>query len=362
MRMGARAATLALIIAACTSSPAASPAASPSVTPTPTVAAASPTAAALPAGTFENKVLGYRITLPLPYRLSRSLIFRGQPELLGQDLYTTTTEAQDRAACLKDAGDIPSIPSSSTDGGLLIVWAFRNAAGLSAADWVRPRGEATHHTIEPVTVAGLEAVRLVQQGETQIYVIRAFDRMYELSPTVWPSQIPLGTIAATFFTFVPPPFPTPTPSPALSPRDAAAALATTLAAAFAARDADAVARLMSSCRIGVGAVVGGASTGGALNRSVALFVQALRDRFAANDLAVSVDPSVQPRTSRGGQFFVRSDWREIDRTIRIELELNERDGQWLWTGATHYYPSLGPGSCIPYRSPWISPTPGGPCS
>jgi len=358
MTTAARVATVALLIAACTSSPAVSPAASPSVTPTATVAAASPTAAGPPPGTFENKVLGYRITLPLTYRLANSSIYRGQPELLGQDTYTTTTEAQDRAECLKDGGDMPSLSA----GALLIVWAYRNPARLSPADWVRRRPEATLHTVEPDTVNGLDAVRLVQQGETQMYVIRATDRMYELSPTLWPSQHPLATIAASFAPVEAQSFPTPTPAPSESPREAAGTSARTLAAAFAARDAEAVAGLMPSCRFAFSSIVG-ATPGGIVNRSIVLFTDALRTRFAAGDLRVAVDPAVQIDTGRGGlSLFVRSSWIELDRTTAVDLFLREIDGRWLWTEALHHYQSLDPRSCIPYRSPWITPTPGGPCS
>ena len=340
------------------SGPVAAPAGSPSATETATSAAASatppptPGASQLPPGTFENRTLGYRITLPSNYRLVRSQTVRGQTELLGQDIYTTTTEAEARAECLHDLGDTPS-PSAAAS---LIVWAYRNVAGHSAVEWARSRPEATLHTVEPATFGGLEAARLVQQSETQIVVIRANDRMYELSPQLWPSQQPLATIAASFAAIAPGPFPTPTPSG--SPRDAAGILGRALATAFAARDADGVARALEGrCWIGVGAVVGGQSTGGVLNRSVPLFLSALRDRFAAGDLAVTVDPTVQVRTDGGGDhYFVRSDWRDPDRTTRIDMELAEIDGQWLWVGATHYYPSLGPGNCIPYRSPWVSPT------
>jgi hypothetical protein len=340
----------------------------PSATPTATVAAsASAPPAAVPSaratqvapGTFENKVLGYRITLPVNYRLARSVVIRGQPELLGLDDFTTTTEAQEKAACMQDRGDIPT----ASDGEGLGMWAYRNVGGVGPAEWVRSRPESTHRTIEPATVGGYEAVRLVQQGEVQLFVIRANDRMYVLSPSLWPTQQPLATIAQSFVAIAPAPFPTPTPVPSLAPRDAAAAYVRDLAAAFAAKDADAVGRLIGArCWIGVGAVVGGSSTGGALNRSVALFVAGLRDRFAAGDLTVTVDPLVQVRTDRGGAFFAVSQWKEPDRTVRIDLDLAELDGQWLWIGATHYYPALIGRGCIPYRSPWVSPsTPAGQC-
>ena len=364
-RSSARLATLAFLCSACTSTPVASPAGSPAATQTATAAAASPTTGAsqLPPGTFENRTLGYRITFPLSYRLSRSQIVRGQPELVGQDIYTFATEAEVRADCMQDRGDIPT----PLDAAFLLVSAYLNPRGVSAREWIVSRPEGNLRTTHPWTINGKDAVSLTgpPQNDTAMYVISANDRMYVLMPTMWPNQHPLDSIAQSFTAIAPQPFPTPSSAPSESPREAAGALSRTLGAAFAARDADAVARSFGSrCWIGVSPVITGAHTGGGvLNRAVALFVPALRDRFAAGDLAVTVDPAVQVRNDAGGDhYFVRSDWREPDRTTPIDLELAEIDGQWRWTGATHYYPSLGPGSCIPYRSPWVSPTPAGRCS
>ena len=66
-----------------------SPTASPSTPP-------APTASPLAPGTFENNVLGYRITLPVRYRLGGSRITPGQPPSLGSDTYTPQTEQQER--------------------------------------------------------------------------------------------------------------------------------------------------------------------------------------------------------------------------------------------------------------------------
>ena len=116
---------------------------------------------------------------------------------------------------------------------------------------------------------------------------------------------------------------------------------------------------MEECRISVSPVIDGAaglpnSGGGGLGRSVALFTQALRDRFAAGDLSVTVASNVELDANKA--YFVRSEWKEPDRTVRIDLVLRLQDGQWRWTEARHYYSraDLGSPPCIPYRSPWIS--------
>ncbi len=351
-------ALLSLLIAAC----APAPAAGVSVSPVPSATAAPPTATQAPSPSpsqartlGENPILGYRITLPGTYRAGRSAIFTDRPEMLGQDMYTFDTEAQERAECLRDAGDIPS-PSA---GALLLVIVYRNVAGASPVDWARRRPENIHHSAEPATINGLPAAKLVQLGGTVAYVIAANDRMYEISPTMLPSQHPLDAIAGSFRAIAPSAFPTATPASSVSPRDAAAEMARSLAAAFAAKDADAIARLITpSCWLGFGATVNGTPTGGAVNRAVANFMPALRERFASNDLTVKVDQTLQVDPRSGTPYFVRSQWIESDRTTAIDLWLSEVDGAWRWTGAMHYYDRSVETGCIPYRSPWITPTPG----
>ena len=135
-----------------------------------------------------------------------------------------------------------------------------------------------------------------------------------------------------------------------------AELGAALAKAFAAKDVDAIARLMPDCSIAAGHLVDGQLLGShGLNRSVALFTRALRDRFAAGDLTVTVDPAVQFRSQNGGEYFVGSQWREPDRTIPIDLIFSENEGRWRWGLSLHYYTQAQViNGRIPYRSPWVS--------
>jgi hypothetical protein len=352
---------LAPLLTACTAAPAAVTTPTPSATIASTSAAkpsqsAAATATPQPSAALgENPTLGYRITLPGTYRLSRSLIVTGQPETLGSDTYTFTTQAQERAECEQDRGDI----GSPSDGAYLIVAVYHDLTGASPVDWARSRPQNSHSTADATTINGLPAAKLLQRGETMAYVVAANDRMYEISPTMWPSQHPLDAIAGSFRALAPGPFPTPPPAPAVSARDAAAEMARSLAAAFSAKDADAVARLITpNCWLGFGATVGGMNTGGAVNRAVANFIPALRQRFAAGDLTVTVDPALQVDPRVGSAYVLRSRWIESDRTTSIDLHLGEFDGSWRWFGAMHYYDGYAANSCIPYRSPWITPTPG----
>jgi hypothetical protein len=176
--------------------------------------------------------------------------------------------------------------------------------------------------------------------------------MYVLSHLNAPSSQRLADIAASFRAIPPLPFPT-APPPQIA-RDAASNLGLRLSQAFAAKDASAVAGLMTDCRIGAGENIGGRPLGTeGISRPSAAFITALGDRFAKGDLTVTVNPEVQVQAG-SGQFFVRSEWKEPDRTTPIDLFLRELDGRWQWTSAIHYYPSVVGSGCIPYRSPWVA--------
>jgi hypothetical protein len=324
----------------------------PSTTPSasPSGAASSPSASpALPPGTFENRILGYRITLPIAYRLAGSSINAGQPEHLGSEQFSVSSLAEARADCLSETG---GGLASLVKGELVDVSVKANVRGLSVVPWAAGSAWGSLHTVEAVTVGGYEAARLVQQGIANTYVISANNRMYVLSHLNSPSSQRLADIAASFRALPPLPFPT-APPPQIA-RDAANTLGQRLAQAFAAKDATAVAGLMTDCRIGASANIGGATLGSeGLSRSSAAFITALRDRFAKGDLTVTVNPEVQVHAV-GDQFFVRSEWKEPDRTTPIDLLFLALDGRWQWTSAIHYYPTLVGSGCIPYRSPWVT--------
>ncbi len=362
---------VAFVLSACTPTTNSQPTGTtPAVFPTSTVnASASATLRQTDSSVvYENPFLGYRIALPQTYRrlTARYLTAGSGPGgLLGTDAYTLLTEQQEREECLQDQGDLP--PASANLG--LFVEAYRVDPAVTAIDWASTPREsgaqplAMHRTIQQLAVPGFDAIKLVADNasaDTQVVVIHAGDWTYVISPTMWPSPHRLEDIAGTFATIAHQPVPTPSPTPAPDvARAAASALAASIGAAFTARDATAVASLMEECRISVSPVIdGGAglpnSGGGGLGRSVALFTRALRDRFAAGDLSVTVASNVE--LDANSAYFVRSEWKEPDRTVRIDLILRPQDGQWRWTEARHYYSraDLGNPPCIPYRSPWVS--------
>ena len=310
-----------------------------------------PTVVSSPATTprFDNAVLGYSITLPSAYRLFVSSINAGQSEQLGSDAFSVRPVAEVRADCLSN--ESPGI-GSDLKHEFVTVAVIGSVRGLSAVLWATSSPYGRLHTVEAVTIGGYEAARLVQQGVADAYVISANERMYVVTHNNAPSSQRLADIAGSFRALPPPPFPT--APPAQIARDAASNLGQRLAQAFAAKDATAVAGLMTDCRISASENVGGRPLGTeGMSRSSAAFITDLRDRFAKGDLAVTVDPTVQVQAVTG-QFFVRSDWKEPDRTTPIDLFFRELDGRWQWTSAIHYYPSLVGSGCIPYRSPWTA--------
>ena len=323
----------------------ASPAASPSLTP-------APTASPLPPGTFENAVLGYRMTFPQGYRRGGARILTGSGLVLGDDTYTPQTEQQARERCLSDSGDVGFLSYARAD---VTVRVFRNASGLSAQQWATtpeaPGGQPLSHfqRVEPTLINGQEAVRLVEdnaRAATTAFLISSRGRIYLLSSVVMPLEgASLEDIAKTFVAIAPAPFPTPTAT--IPPRDAATDTAQKLAAAFAARNADAVGRLMSDCWLFVSPLINGQPAGGVQYRSVTLFTQGLRDRFAAGDLDVTLDQTLRTNPRSPETFFVRSVWKDRGRSSVIDLYLNQADGRSIWFSAE-------PQDGWPCRRPWVS--------
>ena len=172
------------------------------------------------------------------------------------------------------------------------------------------------------------------------------------APTTAATTTPTPTIAAATIS--------PVASATATPRD----LADALAKAFASKDADAVGRLLlTRTAVPFSAVVEPVQPGDpdrgtccVATTSVVSFVNELRGKFADSSLTVAVDPQLQPTPANGGPgFFVSSDWREADRTTKIDLYLRDMGGGWLWVDALHHYPrSAATGVCIVhYRPPWV---------
>lgn len=308
--------------------------ASPSASPS---RSASPSAAA---GAFENAQLGYRVTLPPPWRHSDCLstVIANNPVNLGQDLFTVLTEQQEYAS-----------PPSGTNPGAAWQWATDvavdgNPDRLSAMDWVQQgrAGGAVGQRVEPTTIAGEPAVKVTGGARFALaYYVPGNGRMYAIGYTGGAEPKPAGsseqsfeTIARSLMFVAPKPIAGATPASAQPPA-AATALADALAAAFASRDADAIGRLVTpKCWLNTGYYQ---SEGVAVTREA--LVNALRDDFAKG-LRVTVEPRPvfrEPPTP--GAYWIWSTWRRPGQPDQnVQLTLGEIDGRWYWAGALYNAP------------------------
>lgn len=165
--------------------------------------------------TYEDLYLGYRISLPATYRPSASVVVN-RADLIRRDSFTLLSPEEERAACAQRRGEIPSAAS----GLYLYVNVSPNPERMTAVEWVNgPRSLSHFQTVVPPTFDGREAVKLVAvaTGETTAYVIRENDRMYHLTPTLWPNPQRLDDIAPSFKVLAPQVSPAPTPRPTASP-------------------------------------------------------------------------------------------------------------------------------------------------
>ena len=295
--------------------------------------------------------MGYRITLPTSYHRSVNPV-PGDPRI--RDVFTTLSDAEERAECARDSGDI----GSPTDRTYLFVEVYANERGQSALDFANSSlTKSAGAKVEAVpAIDGHDAARAVEFGKPSWYVIRANDRIYWIGAHNNPTQAPLESIAASFTVMPAQPLPTPTP-PIAARRDALNQAATALAQAFSARDADAIARLVApSCSMAAVQYVDGAPSGSALNIASGPFIDRLRTALATRELSVTVDPAVQVRSDAGGDhYYVRSQWTDSRGAKQVDLYFEYYPAGWRWFQSVHQYRRADlVNGCVPFRNPWVS--------
>ena len=323
-------------LASPSTAPPSTPASSASASPTPSATAT------IAAGVFENRVLAYRIAMPTGYRRASAIVLTGQ-ESMGGDFYTPVTEAAEREQCAHDIGHI--FPSTDLPPDISVS-VSRNSGGVSPAQYATtpqvPGGQplSMHKRVEPVTVAGLPAVRLVweQTGESDAYVIPANGRLYTIlkQSDSLPSKMPARWFDDIATSFAPMPLvPFPSPTATVAPRIATADVAQQLAQGLVAKDVDAIARVITPrCWLSVYST----APSGGLGRAVPLFLARLREGFAKGSLSVVADASLQVETNGFGEilYFIRSTWTESGTAKQIDLIFREVDGRWYWGEARHH--------------------------
>jgi hypothetical protein len=319
--------------------PAASPSPTAPASPTPT---GSPTPSPTQAGTraFENVHLGYRVTLPEPWRRSECLsaLTRENPMVLGHDLFTV----------LSEPAEYESPPGATQPGGAwqwgTVVELNRNPDRVSSMDWIRQgrAGETLDQRVEAATVAGLPAAKLTNGARYPLaYYVAVADRMYVIAYTGGDEPKPAGSspesfeaIVGSFAPFDPRPIPAPTPVPS-QPPEAAVQLADALAAAFARSDADALAPLIVPVCWFTSAYYQSEGVSTTRERLIAGF----REEFSRG-LQVSVEARpIRTDPPMRGTYWVWSTWRRPGQPDQNgQLVFSDLDGRWYWSGAFYNAP------------------------
>jgi hypothetical protein len=307
-------------------------------TPSPATPTPSPTGAS--GGTVENVYLGYRVTLPEPWRRSvcLSTLARENPSLLGHDLFTVLSERQ----------EYESPPSGTNPGGAwqwaTAVEANRNPDRLSGMEWIRQgrAGESPSQRVDAATVAGVPAAKLTDGARYPLaYFVGVADRMYVIAYTGGEGPKPPGSttqsfeaIVRSFAPFDPRPLPAATSMPA-QPPPAALQLADSLSAAFARADAEAFAPLIVPTCWFTHAYYQSEGVASTRERLIA----DLRENFAAGlQVAVEARP-IRTNPPMQGTYWLWSTWRRAGQADQnVQLVLSELDGRWYWSGAFYNAP------------------------
>jgi hypothetical protein len=340
-----RAPLAALLIAVAACSP---NALAPTPSPSASAAAASPTLAPPPAPTtaasatatarYANRVLGYSVTLPSPWRVSECLsrIDASDPVFIGHDALTWRSVSDEQ-----DLG----VPGGTGASGAL-AWVVFVEAEISSQDpiaFATGRAGGNGGSVRPTTIDGRPAARTVDgTGSAIAYYVANSGRMYSVSlmpgidarPALL-TDAAFDAIAQSVTLTTPDPRPTPTPASAVTAE--AQAVADSIATAFAASDADRLRDLMPpKCWFNYGYYQ---SEGGASSRDK--IAAGLRDSFSQG-LKVVVEPRpLSPNPPVTGAFWIWSTWSGYGAPPRttpqsnVQLALGQVDGRWYWLGALY---------------------------
>jgi len=113
-----------------------------------------------------NPFLGYSINVPPGYRRAASVV---ESAATGHDIYTSRTAQQDSDLCRQEQQKGSDSPERISD---FKVGVYANPSGASPVDFANaPNRRIAFTTIEPTTVAGDPAARVVHQpsGDTAYY-------------------------------------------------------------------------------------------------------------------------------------------------------------------------------------------------
>lgn len=316
--------------------------ASPTPTPTSTtsapVVATAPPATASPASTpsaspspaggrYVSALLGYSLELPPPWHRSicNDTVTQQTPVPRGE-VFNGVNPRDFTAA---DIGSpYPNVQ----------VMAEENPQNLSPRQWAESgrSGATTGERVEDVTYAGRPGARKTVPGGVPTYFVQGRDRMYVVGPHVstpqgaFTQQTEVMVRIIESFRFITDAEQAaaraalPTAPPARTPEQ----IADGVAAAFAAKNADALAQFAAPCMATFGEQAGGTTV------SREKYLDDLRAAFAAG-LVVTVRPRPfeGDRTSAHPNLTIQSTWQDargtVERKLMLRGGINDR---WEWHG------------------------------
>jgi hypothetical protein len=318
-------------VAAPSPAPTVSASATPTATATPSVSpsaaatsAPPPSATASPAGgRYVSALLGYSLDLPPPWHRSscNGVVTQQTPTPMGEEFWPVAVRDE-----------------TGTDMGVaypaIRVFAEANPQGLTPRQWAESGRSVggTRQGIEDVTFADRPAARQPDASTPPTYYVANAGRMYVVNPSFHtpPDAATLQTMARIVESFR---FLTSAEQaaaraalPSAAPPRTPEQVGDGVAAAFAAKNADALAAFLSPCVTTAGENAGGSFV------SREKYVDDLRARFAAGLVVI-----VQARTFDGdrarGDLTIQSTWHESSGPQERKLMLRRGDNErWEWQG------------------------------
>ena len=305
-----------------TASPTATAASSPSLSAT--VAAATASAPPLAGVRYVSALLGYSIQLPPPWHRSACMgpVTQQTPTPRGEVFWP-----------------VPVRDETGTDVGTgypsINVLVEDNPQGLTPRQWAesgRSAGTSSGERIDDVTYADRPAARKAAPGAVPTYFVAHAGRMYVITPGHFgppdaATQQTMVRIVESFRFLTPAEqaaarVALPTAAPPRTPEQ----VADGVAAAFVAKNADALAAFLSPCVSTAG------ENAGASFVSREKYVDDLRAAFAAG-LVVTVQSRPFEGDRASGNLNIASRWqdprRAIDRKLMLRRGENDR---WEWHG------------------------------
>ena len=310
-------------------------ASSPSPTPTISapVAATAPPATATPGSTpsaspspaggrYVSALLGYSLELPPPWHRSAcsGTVTQQTPTPMGEVFYGVAPRDW-------SGGDLGSQHPD------VRVMAEENPQNLSPRQWAESgrSGATLGERVEDVTYAGRPAARKSVPGGAPTYFVLDRGRMYVVGPGPQHAASPQPTVVRIIESFR---FITeaeqaaaraalPTAPPARTPEQ----VADGVAAAFAAKNAGALAEFAAPCMAAFGEQAGGTTV------SRERYLDDLRGAFAAG-LVVTVRPRpIEGDRTRDFNVTIQSTWQDARGTVERKLMLRGGvNDRWEWHG------------------------------